>query len=213
MRSTLPPLTGLLMLGLGGCVSFHPAGPIGAPSETAQSTYPHAVQVEEVQIADRKITNADWRRTVSAALTQQIGQHVERGEYFGRLISFPAKVEGNDVVLKFSFSSLEGKRTPHPGYIPGALLTLTAWIWVNGPIYVDKYDLVGDLLIENAEGKALASSHKALDVQQNTGLWDHDYAAFSLGSVQLTQLVESLLKDATAQLPCPEGEPCESKPD
>ncbi|MEK2658282.1 hypothetical protein AAAC07_25630 [Pseudomonas aeruginosa] len=153
MRSTLPPLTGLLMLGLGGCVSFHPAGPIGAPSETAQSTYPHAVQVEEVQITDRKITNADWRRTVSAALTQQIGQHVERGEYFGRLISFPAKVEGNDVVLKFSFSSLEGKRTPHPGYIPGALLTLTAWIWVNGPIYVDKYDLVGDLLIENAEGK------------------------------------------------------------
>lgn len=93
MRSTLPPLTGLLMLGLGGCVSFHPAGPIGAPSETAQSTYPHAVQVEEVQITDRKITNADWRRTVSAALTQQIGQHVERGEYFGRLISFPAKVE------------------------------------------------------------------------------------------------------------------------
>lgn len=105
MRSTLPPLTGLLMLGLGGCVSFHPAGPIGAPSETAQSTYPHAVQVEEVQITDRKITNADWRRTVSAALTQQIGQHVERGEYFGRLISFPAKVEGNDVVLKFSFSA------------------------------------------------------------------------------------------------------------
>ncbi|EPG2634298.1 hypothetical protein ACIUV1_26255 [Pseudomonas aeruginosa] len=201
----MPPFTGLLMLGLGGCVSFHPAGPIGAPSETAQSTYPHAVQVEEVQITDRKITNADWRRTVSAALTQQIGQHVERGEYFERLISFPAKVEGNDVVLKFSFSSLEGKRTPHPGYVPGALLTLTAWIWVNGPIYVDKYDLVGDLLIENAEGKALASSHKALDIQQNTGLWDRDYAAFSLGSVQLTQLVESLLKDATAQLPCPEG--------
>lgn len=201
MRSTPLLLVGLLLLGLGGCVSFHPAGPIGAPTETAKITYPHAVQIDEVTITDKEITNSDWRRTVGANLTEQIGQHVERGEYFERLISFPAKVEGDDVVLKFNFSSLEGKRTPHPGYVPGALLTLTMWIWVNGPIYVDKYDLVGDLQIENAAGKTLASSHKTLNLRQNTGLWDRDYANGALGGVQLTQLVESLLKDATGQLP------------
>lgn len=201
MRSTSSLLVGLLMLGLGGCVSFHPSGPIGAPTETAQRTYPHAAQINEITITDKEITNDNWRRTVSTNLTEQIGQHVERGKYFEHRITFPARVEGDDVVLKFNFSSLDGKRTPHPGYFPGALLTLTMWIWVNGPIYVDKYDLAGDLQIEDATGKPLASSHKTLNLRQNTGLWDSDYANGALGSTQLTQLVESLLKDATSQLP------------
>jgi len=126
--------------------------------------------------------------------------YISRGEYFEKIINFPARAQDDDVILKFNFSSLEGKRTPHPAYFPGALLTLTGWIWVNGPIYVDKYELAGDLQIENASGKRLASSKKILSIRQNTGFWDADYGNFSLGGKQLTQLVDSLLKDVTSQL-------------
>jgi len=37
-------------------------------------------------------------------------------------------------------------------------------------------------------------------LNQNTGLWDYDYFNTSLGSRQLTQLVEQLLQDSTQQL-------------
>ncbi len=104
------------------------------------------------------------------------------------------------MLLKLNFSSLKGKRTPHPGYFPGALLTLTVWIWANGPIYVDKYDLVGELSFEDAQGKVLASSSKTLKLDQNTGFWDDDYYNMSLGAKQLNELVEQLLQDSYQQL-------------
>ena len=103
------------------------------------------------------------------------------------------------VQLQFDFSSLKGKRTPHPGYVPGALLTLTIWIWVNGPIYVDKYDLAAELQILDNQGRQLALSQKNLVVDKNTGLWDYDYM-FPSGGQQLTELVEQLLQDGTRQL-------------
>lgn len=189
----------ILALSLGGCVSFNPSGPIGSPSQTAEKTYGHAAMIDDVRVSDATI-DEDVKRTISNQLTGQISQHVERGEYFQRLIAFPAKVDDEDVVLKFNFTSLQGKRTPHPGYFPGALLTLTMWIWVNGPIYVDKYNLAGELVIEDAHGHPLASSRKTLVRNQNTGLWDRDYYNMALGDAQLTQLVEDLLKDSSTQL-------------
>ena len=77
------------------------------------------------------------------------------------------------------------------------------WIWVNGPIYVDKYDLAGELSITDAQGKLLASSRQQVKLDQNTGLWDNDYFNMSLGSDQLNQLVEQLLQDSTRQLARP----------
>ncbi|MHC5349895.1 YajG family lipoprotein [Metapseudomonas furukawaii] len=189
----------VLVLSLGGCVSFTPSGPIGPPAQTAEKTYAHAAMIDDVRISDVGI-DKDAQRTISNQLTSQIGQHIERGEYFQRLIAFPAKVDEEDVVLKFNFTTLQGKRTPHPGYFPGALLTLTMWIWVNGPIYVDKYNLAGELVIEDARGQRLASSRKTLVRNQNTGFWDRDYYNMSLGDAQLTQLVEDLLKDTSTQL-------------
>ncbi|TBU88323.1 hypothetical protein [Phytopseudomonas dryadis] len=191
-----------LLLALTGCVSFNPAGPIGDPAQKAAQTQPRAAMIEDVAITDGKIDEA-LRKTLSAQFTQQLIRRVERGEYFEELISFPATLGEQDVALQFTFTSLQGKRTPHPGYFPGALLTLTIWIWVNGPIYVDKYDVAGSLEIVDASGKVLASSEQAIKLQQNTGLWDSDYFNMSLGSDQLNQLVEQLLQDGTRKLPHP----------
>lgn len=192
-------VAGLLGLTLTGCVSFTPAGPIGDPEQHATVTQPHAAMIEDVVISDSTLKE-NLRKNLSTQFTEQLAKRVERGEYFQRVISFPATLGEDDVVLKFNFTSLKGKRTPHPAYFPGALVTLTIWIWVNGPIYVDKYDLAGELAIEDSEGKVLASSRQTIMLKQNTGLWDNDYFNLSLGSDQLNQLVEHLLHDSTRQL-------------
>ncbi|MFP6849174.1 MAG: hypothetical protein VCA57_10750 [Pseudomonas sp.] len=192
----------LLSLSLTGCVSFIPAGPIGDPKQPASFTQPRAVMVDDVQITDNKV-NENLRKTLSSQFTEQLNNRIERGEYFTNVISFPAKLGEQDVRLQLNLTSLKGKRTPHPAYFPGALLTLTVWIWVNGPIYVDKYDLAGDLSITDAQGKLLARSHQQVKLDQNTGLWDNDYFNMSLGSDQLNQLIEELLQDSTRQLARP----------
>ena len=199
MRKLQYLTAGLLSLAHTGCVSFTPAGPIGPPSQIAEHSLPAGAMLKEVLVSDQRLDDTQ-RRNISNQLTSQIAQHVKRGEYFQRIISFPAKLDEQDVQLQFNFSSLKGKRTPHPGYVPGALLTLTMWIWVNGPVYVDKYDLAAELQIIDSTGKQLALSRKNLVQNQNTGLWDYDYFNPSLGSRQLTQLVEQLLQDGTQQL-------------
>jgi len=192
----------LFSLSLTGCVSFTPAGPIGDPKQRASYTQPRAVMIDDVQITDNKL-NDNLRKTLSSQFTEQLSNRIERGEYFAKVISFPATPGEQDVTLKLNLTSLKGKRTPHPAYFPGALLTLTMWIWVNGPIYVDKYDLAGELSITDAQGKLLASSRQQVKLDQNTGLWDNDYFNMSLGSDQLNQLVEQLLQDSTRQLARP----------
>lgn len=189
----------LLSLALTGCVSFTPSGPIGLPTHAVEHSIPAGAMLKDVEVSDPHL-NETQRKNISSALTAQIAQHVERGEYFERMIVFPAKLGEQDVHLQFNFTSLKGKRTTHPGYFPGALLTLTVWIWVNGPIYVDKYDLAAELQIIDAAGKQLALSQKTLVRNENTGLWDRDYFNTALGARQLTQLVEELLQDGTRQL-------------
>ncbi len=189
----------LLSLSLTGCISFTPAGPIGDSAQKASTTQPRAAMIDDVVISDTSV-DAELRKTLSTQFTAQMSRRVEHGEYFQQIISFPTKLGEQDVLLKLNFSSLKGKRTPHPGYFPGALLTLTVWIWANGPIYVDKYDLVGELSFEDAQGKVLASSSKTLKLDQNTGFLDDDYYNMSLGANQLNELVEQLLQDSYQQL-------------
>lgn len=185
-------------LALTGCVSFTPAGPISPPEQIIEHSLPGSAMIKDVKVTDQRI-DEKTRRNIGNQLTAQISQHIEKGEYFKQVISFPAKLDEQDVQLQFDFSSLKGKRTPHPAYVPGALLTLTIWIWVNGPIYVDKYDLAAELQILDSEGRQLALSQKKLVVDKNTGLWDYDYM-FPSGGQQLTELVEQLLEDGTQQL-------------
>ncbi|WP_068825351.1 hypothetical protein [Pseudomonas sp. BMS12] len=199
MKTLHYAVAALLSLSLTGCVSFNPAGPISEPAQKASTPRQQAVMVDDVVVSDSSI-NAEVRKNLGSQFTAQLNKRIERGEYFREVISFPATLGEQDALLKLEFSSLKGKRTPHPGYFPGAILTLTGWIWFNGPIYVDKYDLTGTLTFEDAQGKNLASSQKTLHLEQNTGLWDDDYFNISLGATQLNELVEQLLQDSLQQL-------------
>lgn len=194
-----------LGLSLTGCVSFTPLGPIGEPLKPASSTLARGAELRDVQISAPKL-DENARANGSRQLTEQISVYVDKSDYFKRVVVFPAKAGEDDVVLKFNLTSLAGKRTMHPAYIPGALLTLTIWIWVDGPIYVDKYDLAGELIIEDRHGKQLAKSVEQVKLDKNVGLWNSDYLNPRLGGTQLRELIAQLLANATPQLQTPSKE-------
>lgn len=187
-------------LALSGCVSFTVTGPLGVPSHKAAAEVPRAARIADVVISAPDINDTN-RQAISRALTQQLNRYVQAGGYFQQLSQFPTPLAPQDVVLKFEMTSLKGHRGPHPAYFPGALLTLTIWIWVNGPVDVDRYDIAGHLVIENRDGTVLARTQDEVKFERNVGIYDGEYWAPSMGAPQLQELIAKLLDTATAQLP------------
>lgn len=186
-------------LALTGCVSYSVTGPLGAPLHPAPISSPRTAQIADVQVTAPGIDEAT-RTAISRSLTAQLTPYVKSAGYFRQLSEFPTRLGEEDVVLKFNMTSLKGHRAPHPGYLPGALLTLTVWIWVNGPIYVDSFDLAGELSIVDRDGQELASAKEQLKFERNVGLYGREYWAPTQGAKQLNELVAKLLDNASARL-------------
>jgi len=199
LRRILQSAAIIAALSMSGCVSYNVTGPLGTPQHKASVTSARTAQVADVAINSPGIDD-NTRKSISRSLTAQLNQYVEAGEYFKQVSEFPTRLDEQDVVLKFNMTSLKGHRAPHPGYFPGALLTLTVWIWVNGPIYVDTFDVAGDLVIEDRNGNALASARQEVKLERNVGLYGREYWAPTLGAPQLRQVVAQLLDDATVKL-------------
>ena len=200
LKTLLKTAALIVTLSMTGCVSYNVTGPVGAPPHQAPATSPRTAQLADVVVSAPGIDEAT-RTAISRSLTSQLNQYVKAGAYFNQVSEYPTRLGENDVVLKFNMTSLKGHRGPHPGYFPGALLTLTIWIWVNGPIYVDSFDLAGDLVVVDRDGKELASSKQQLKLERNVGLYGREYWAPTMGAKQLTELVSQLLDTATARLP------------
>lgn len=198
-RTLLGAAALIATLALTGCVSYNVTGPLGAPLHPAPISSPRTAQIADVQVTASGIDDAT-RTAISRSLTAQLTPYVKSAGYFRQLSEFPTRLGEEDVVLKFNMTSLKGHRAPHPGYLPGALLTLTVWIWVNGPIYVDSFDLAGDLSIVDRNGKELASAKEQLKFERNVGLYGREYWAPTQGAKQLNELVAKLLDNATARL-------------
>ncbi|KAF0866231.1 hypothetical protein [Pseudomonas sp. LD120] len=186
-------------LALTGCVSYNVTGPLGAPLHPAPISSPRTAQIADVQVSAPGIDEAT-RTAISRSLTAQLTPYVKSAGYFRQLSEYPTRLGEEDVVLKFNMTSLKGHRAPHPGYLPGALLTLTVWIWVNGPIYVDSFDLAGELSIVDRNGQELASAKEQLKFERNVGLYGREYWAPTQGAKQLNELVAKLLDNASARL-------------
>lgn len=192
----------LAALSMTGCVSYTVSGPIGAPPHSAPVSSPRSAQLADVTVNDANVNDAN-KAAISSSLTAQLNAYVRTAGYFKQVTEYPVRLGEQDVTLKFNMTSLKGHRAPHPGYFPGALLTLTIWIWVNGPIYVDSFDVAGDLVIVDRNGKELASAKESIKFEHNVGLYSGEYWAPSMGGQQLTKLVAQLLDDATARLAKP----------
>ncbi|WP_455823998.1 hypothetical protein [Pseudomonas graminis] len=183
-----------------GCVSYTVTGPIGAPLHPAPVSSPRSAQIADVSVNAADVNDAN-KTAISHALTVQLNQYVRTAGYFKQVTEYPTRLGEQDVTLKFNMTSLKGHRAPHPGYFPGALLTLTIWIWVNGPIYVDSFDIAGDLAIVDRNGKVLSSAKEEVKFERNVGLYGREYWAPTMGARQLNELVSKLLDSATTQLP------------
>lgn len=200
VRRVLMLLALSMSLSLTGCISFTASGPIGDPVTPAKVGSSRSAQVADVVISSPDLKD-EQRQNISRQMTEQISRYVEKGGYYQSVIAFPARLNEQDVQLKFNLTSLKGRRTLHPAYIPGALLTLTVWIWVNGPIYVDNYDLAGELVVEDRNGKVLARAVEQVKEKKNLGLYNGEYWAPSLGRFQLRDMIARLLDKTSAQLP------------
>ncbi|SNS33802.1 hypothetical protein SAMN05444352_106173 [Pseudomonas japonica] len=201
MPSTLLRATTLAaLLAMTGCVSFNVTGPIAPPAHPVTAASPRTAQIADVVVSAPGLDEAT-RKAVGRALTTELDRYVDRAGYFHAMSRYPTRLEEQDVLLKLDMTSLKGHRAPHPGYFPGALLTLTLWIWVNGPIYVDRFDLAGDLVIVDRNGVELARARDQIKFEHNVGLYGSDYwTPTIMGGKQLTQLVGELLDNATTQL-------------
>lgn len=200
MFKTLLKATVLIAtLSMTGCVSYTVTGPVGAPQHPAPVSSPRIAQIADVAVTAPDVNDAT-RTAISRSLTAQLNQYVQTGGYFKQVTEYPTRLGENDVLLKFNMTSLKGHRAPHPGYFPGALLTLTVWIWVNGPIYVDSFDIAGNLVIVDRDGKELAAAKEEVKLERNVGLYGREYWAPTMGAQQMNQLVAQLLDTATARL-------------
>jgi len=200
---TLLRATALLAaLSMTGCVSYTVTGPIATPLHPVSVSSPRSAQIADVTVSATDVNEAN-KAAISSSLTAQITQYVRTAGYFKQVTEYPVRLGEQDVTLKFNMTSLKGHRAPHPAYVPGALLTLTIWIWVNGPIYVDSFDVAGDLLIVDRNGKELAKATDSIKFEHNVGLYSGQYWAPSMGGQQLTKLVGQLLDTATANLAKP----------
>jgi hypothetical protein len=186
-------------LSMTGCVSYTVTGPVGAPQHPAPISSPRIAQIADVAVTAPDVNDAN-RTAISRSLTAQLNQYVQTGGYFKQITEYPTRLGENDVLLKFDMTSLKGHRGVHPAYVPGALLTLTLWIWVNGPINVDSYDVAGNLTIVDRDGKELAAAKEEIKLERNVGLYGREYWAPTMGAKELNQLVAQLLDNATARL-------------
>ena len=202
LKTLLRAATLVAALSMTGCVSYTVTGPIGAPLHPASTSSSRSAQVADVTVNATDVNEAN-KTAISSSLTAQITQYVRTAGYFKQVTEYPVRLGEHDVTLKFNMTALKGHRAPHPAYVPGALLTLTIWIWVNGPIYVDSFDVAGDLVIVDRDGKELASAKESIKFEHNVGLYSGQYWAPSMGGQQLTKLVAQLLDTATANLAKP----------
>ena len=202
LKNLFRAATLIAALSMTGCVSYTVTGPIGAPLHPAAVTSPRSAQVADVTVSVADVNDAN-KTAISRSLTAQLNQYVSTAGYFKQVTEYPVRLGEQDVSLKFNMTSLKGHRGIHPGYVPGALLTLTVWIWVNGPIYVDTFDVAGDLVIVDRNGKELATAKDTITFEHNVGLYSGQYWAPSMGGQQLTKLVAQLLDTATAKLAKP----------
>lgn len=202
LKNLFRAATLIAALSMTGCVSYTVTGPIGAPLHPAAVTSPRSAQVTDVTVSVADVNDAN-KTAISRSLTAQLNQYVSTAGYFKQVTEYPVRLGEQDVSLKFNMTSLKGHRGIHPGYVPGALLTLTVWIWVNGPIYVDTFDVAGDLVIVDRDGKQLASAKHEVKFERNVGLYGREYWAPTMGAKQLNELVAQLLDSATAKLAKP----------
>jgi hypothetical protein len=189
---------GVALASLSGCVSIRAGTGLDDP-HPARATIGSRAWVHRVAIQDPE---ADASEKTEDALTLNLEKFLSDGRYFEDVALAPGRMAEDDVALRFTFSRYRQTRSVHPAYFPGALLTLTLYIWFGGPIGKDSSDLEGHLVVEDAAGELIAEGHSSLEDSHNVSFWSDDYALPS-GVPERTRFIQQLVDDALGHLQHP----------
>lgn len=181
--------------GSAGCVSV-PTGSSLAAAAPASVSLSRGAWLAQVLVTD---PSAKETVELQRSLTLAIASYAADAKYFPRVNQLPGKLRPDDLVLRFEFDRYQLRRAPHPAYFPGAILTLTLYIWFGGPIGRDTASLSGALRVEDAAGNELVSVRDSFEDSHNVSLYSPDYA-FPSSIQSRTNLVRSLLDKAVSEL-------------
>ena len=181
----------LLLWLAAGCIQVPRGTGLSRPTPMG-SAVKQAVWLARVEILDPEVPD---KSVVEDSLTVNVLEYLQEAQYSRTVNVLPGAPRPGDHILRLRFDRYRQQRAPHPAYIPGALLTLTMWIWFGGPIYTDTADLSGQLSVEEADGTVLAvvkSEHKE---SHSVSLWSPQFAIPS-GIEARTAIVRDLFEQA-----------------
>lgn len=176
---------------LTGCVTLPQSAGLSSGVGKSRDTFARDVQVLQVRI-DPASQGANLQ-TTETSMTLAIKRYIEEAAMF-RAVRLPNEAppaQGHR--LQFRFDRFSATRKVHPAYFPGALLTLTLYIWVNGPVGIDSADIHGVLTVLDAGGRPVAEFSKTLAANRNVGIYDPEYLMPS-GVEERTAVVQDLLE-------------------
>lgn len=180
----------LAVFTLSGC-AIHPQG-VGLDTATPSNTrIEKTVWLKPAEINSSSLK--ENRSTAETAMTLSLLKYIEEKKIFTRAQVLPGTIAGDEHILQFRFDKFTVERNAHPAYFPLAIITLTVYIWANGPIYIDTIDIDGTLIVTDAEGHEVAAFKHAVREEKKVGYSDPDYFASS-GIQQRTQVVSKLLE-------------------
>jgi hypothetical protein len=174
---------------LSGCVSY----PQGVGLETASGKGFHADS--GIWLAPAAIHSGlkqEDREAAETSMTLSLQKFLEETGVFTKIVVLPANVPSDGHVLHFEFKNYSVSRKAHPAYFPAAILTLTFYIWFNGPIYIDTVNIDAGLYVTDAAGKPVAEFSETIKDKINVGFSDPEYYMPS-GIKQRTAAVNGLV--------------------
>jgi len=179
-----------------GCVSY----PQGVGLEPASAKHIHTkknIWLKPAVIDAWK--NSEDKNTAETSMTLSLQKFLEETGSFEQVSVLPGKIADRDHVLNFRFKNFSVSRSAHPAYFPAAILTLTFYIWFNGPIYIDTININADLYVTDLAGKPVAEFSENINKEINVGFSDPEYYMPS-GIRQRTAVVNGLVDQYLAFL-------------
>jgi hypothetical protein len=185
----------LCVIVLSGCATLPPGTGL-KNGERVDGQIPRKAWVASVKIWDVSVKD---RWVVEDSLRANIAVFLQESGYFLETSTLPGKVGPEDILLDFRFPRFRQERSVHPAYFPGALITLTFYIWFGGPVSVDKYELSGVLSVKDGTGRLLVESTAQIEEKQNISIYSN--AAFlPSGLSARTTLVQDLVRKSSLTL-------------
>jgi hypothetical protein len=178
-----------------GCVALPRGTGLSRPTRVAASIDRRA-WLARVEIADPDVPG---KALIEDSLTINVLEYLGEAGYFRTVNVLPGQVNAADYLLRLRFDRYRQQRAPHPAYFPGALLTLTLWIWFGGPIYTDTSDLAASLVVEDRRGRALTTLVAEKKERHSVSLWSPQICAAERHRGG-TAIVEDLFERATNYL-------------